>query len=334
MAETDDARPDETPGDPGSDQTGGADGRVATRARDLVARGERALAALPTTGQFEGERDTRRRRVLERLRVELYALSSIVADATVARAQRDRHLDPPYGLVRSGHTDYKMILASPETVAEGAVDDFHALGKAYVDTTIVHLDREFRDMQADDRAWVPRRLETLLALFRVGATPQFQARMRDAFSFVYGGLHFGTGICVQLAEVSSRLLGAYPDLTVEDRVGVMTRSLRPAYRLAALNVDHVVPAYESLLQPLAGLPTRPGGSVRWLDPAHFAVQEEQGRPVRVELTADLTVDRPTVWTTLGCPARVSPTGGATPIAALWSWCVELCRDTGVLQGES
>lgn len=307
------------------------DARVATRARDIHARGERALAALPTPERFGDERDTRRRRTLEKLRVELYALSSVVAEATVARARRDRGQYPPYGLVRSGHTDYKMILANPEVVAEGAIDSFFALGKAYVDTTVVHLDREFQDMGGGERAWIPNRLEALLALFRVGATPQFQARMRDAFSFVYGGLHFGTGICVQLAEVYHRLLSAYPAITPADEVEVMGHSLLPANRLAGLNVEHVIPAYERLLRPQAGLPSGPGGSVRWFDTDPFRVVEVDGSPARIELTADLSVETHTTWSTLGCPARVSPAGGPTPIAALWSWCVELARDTGLLE---
>lgn len=308
--------------------------RVAVRARELATTGSRALGAIPALDQLAAERDTRRRRQLQSLRVDLYALASLVADAAVHRTISARAEAPPYGLLKSGHTDWKMILANPEPVAAGAVGSFLALGKATVDTVVFHLDKEFATLRATGGTWIISGLEDLLALFRDGAPPQTQARMRDAFSFIYGGLHFGTGICVQLVEAMHRVLVSRSGLSVRDEVATMEHSLRPAYRLAGLNVDHVVGAYEGLLEPLDTLPTRAGGSMRWFDPASFMVVESAGRPVRVDLAADLAAEgenaAPTTWVTQGCPARVSSTGGPSPIALLWGWCIELAHDTGLL----
>ena len=66
----------------------------------------------------------------------------------------------------------------------------------------------------------------------------------------------------------------------------------------------------------------------------FAVQMSVGNPSRIELREDeLVASRPgsTTWETQGCPARISPAGGGSPIATLWSWCVELCHVLGLLR---
>lgn len=293
------------------------------------------MAALPTPEGLADMTEVRRRRVLEGLRVELYAISSILAEAAVERAHRDRSERPPYGLVRSGHTDWRMVLASPHTVEEGSISSFYDLGKAYVDTVVFHLDREFNEMRGYEQAWMLKRLEALLSLFRVDAGPMAKGRLRDGLSFIYGGLHFGTGVSVQLVEVMSGLLDRYPTITAEDKAEVMSHSSRPAFRLAALNLDHVIVAYHTFLAP----PDRPGGP-QWFDPERFAVQERDGQPASIDFRPDqLVAGKPHTprldeiepkYATHGCPARVSPTGASAPIARLWSWAVELARDTGLL----
>src|SRR5205085_7843372 len=109
--------------------------------------------------------------VLEGLRVELYAISSVIAEGAVERAYATRDEHPPYGLVRSGHTDWRMVLATPKEIGEGELDSFFGLGKAYVDTMVLHLAAEFTALKASDQAWMVQRLEDLLALFRVDAGP-------------------------------------------------------------------------------------------------------------------------------------------------------------------
>jgi hypothetical protein len=294
---------------------------------------------VPTVTELTAMAADKRHRVLEGLRVELYGIASILAEGVVDRANQSRDEHPPYGLVRSGHTDWKLILASPKTVEAGSIKDFYALGKAYVDTMVFHLSRHFDDVGHSDQAWMASRLEELLALFRVGAGPGTLARMRDALSFIYGGLHFGTGVSVQLAEVMVRLLDAYPGLGPAERAAVMARSNRPALRLAALNLDHVIVAYQDFLTP----PQYPSGP-QWFDPDRFAVQEVDGRSMAIDFRPqDLVAGKPhtpkidrvqPTFETHGCPARISPTGGTPPITRLWSWCVDLARETGLLGKEA
>jgi hypothetical protein len=313
--------------------------RLSVSTRRLLKRGRAAIGALPTVAEMTAMAPDKRHRVLEGLRLELYAISSIVADGVVERAYRDRVERPPYGLVRSGHTDWKLVMASPKTVDAGAIDGFYALGKAYVDTMVFHLSRHFAEVPESDQGWMVTRLEELLALFRVGAGPATQARMRDGLSFIYGGLHFGTGVSVQLAEVMVRLLDDYPELTPADRAEVMTRSSRPALRLAALNLDHVIVAYHEFLEP----PEYPSGP-QWFDPDRFVVRESDGRPRMIDFHPDELmagkphtpkVDTvPATFDTHGCPARTSPTGETPPITRLWTWCVELARETGLLGEEA
>jgi hypothetical protein len=314
---------------------------VVVRARELRDRGREAAAELPSRDDLAERPDDERRAFLERLRVDLYAISSLVAEATVQRAFRDRDEHPPYGLVRSGHTDYRMLLANPKTVTEGSVESFYDFGKAYVDTMVFHLDRELNAQLASDRGWMLQQLDLMLALFSIGAGPATRARLRDRFAFIYGGLHFGTSVCVQLTEVMSRLLGPYNGLTSDDKVEVMSRSAHPANRLAAFNVDHVIIAYQDLLAPVQPSAALGGpATARWFDATKFVVQEVDGRPRRIDFRNEeglggrprgrKLLEVPTTYSTLGCPARVAPGGGPSAIATLWSWAVTLAQQLGFL----
>jgi hypothetical protein len=309
-------------------------GRLAVRARELATKGAAVAGDLPSGKRLAGLSPGERKARLEKLRVDLYAISSVLAEAAVARALADRPNRPPYGLVRSGHTDWRMVLDTPTTVEEGTVAGFYELGKLYVDTTVFHLHKELSDLPHGERGWMLTRLEALLALFRAEAGPAGKARMRDAVSFIYGGLHFGTGVSVQLAEVMHRLLSER-GLEPEAQAEVMARSSRPAMRFAALNLDHVIVAYHAFLAPASF----PGGP-QWFDGQRFVVTERDGRPWSVDVHPDhLVAGKPHVerigsvrptWATHGCPARVSPSGGQPPIHDLWSWAVDLALATGLL----
>ncbi|MDP8986873.1 MAG: hypothetical protein M3N11_00775 [Actinomycetota bacterium] len=303
----------------------GAGPRVSARARELRRSGPEALSPLPRSEQLARKSEVRRQELLDELRVELYAVCSVIADEVVHRARRQRPSYPPYGLVRSMHSQTRMVVADPDPVPAGAIDSFRALGTAYVDTTVFHLHRRLEELRQPGHVWLLGRLEELLALFRLHAGPSGKDRMRDAPSFLYGGLHFGTGVCVQLVEVMDALLS---ELAAGDRAAVLDRSLRPALRLAGVNVDHVVGAYQHL-QARAG-------RLGWMDPARFLVVRNHGVPWRIDLAHDdLGVPgTPTTYTTLGCPARSSPSGEVSAIAVLWSWCVELARVTGLLGGDA
>jgi hypothetical protein len=325
------------PGGEGAEEAVGS--RLSVKARQLTKKGRRVVGQLPTPEALAAMPPAKRHALLEGLRIELYAISSILAEGAVERAYRDRAEREPYGLVRSGHTDWRMVLASPHTVEEGSIDSFYALGKAYVDTMVFHLDRQFAEARQYETGWMLDRLESLLALFRVGAGPMAKGRMRDGLSFIYGGLHFGTGVSVQLVEVMNRLLDGDGGLGPEEKAEVMARSSRPAFRLAALNLDHVILVYHALLAP----PERPGGP-QWFEAGHFEVQRADGRPRAVDFRHDrLVAGKPhtprvdtvsPTWVTHGCPARVSPTGASPPIARLWSWAVQLALDTGLLGDRS
>ena len=303
--------------------------RVSLRAREIARRGPNALEPLLSAEQLGNLSEGERHQVRKRLRVELYALASILADGSVRRALDQRPSYSPYGLVRSMHSQMRMILADPGPVEEGTVDSFRALGLAFVDTTVFHLDQHFKERRAVDSVWLLDRLEKVLGLFRVDADPGLRARLRDGFSFLYGGLHFGTSVSVQLAEVMARTLEPFP-LDAAEKAQVLLRSNRPAFHLAAVNVAHVVPAHQYLL---AG----PTGDAPWMDLAHFVIQEVDGRPVRIGLREDEfpgLAAIPTTYPTLGCPARVSPSGGTSAIGMLWAWCAELARDLGLLGAAS
>ncbi len=309
--------------------------RLSVKARQLTKKGQRVVGQLPTPESLSAMPEPKRHALLEGLRIELYAISSILAEGAVERAYREREERAPYGLVRSGHTDWRMVLASPHTVEEGSVDSFYNLGKAYVDTVVFHLDREFAEVRQYETGWMVERLESLLALFRVGAGPMAKNRMRDGLSFIYGGLHFGTGVSVQLVEVMNRLLDDEDGPGPQEKAEVMARSSRPAFRLAALNLDHVILAYHDLLAP----PERPGGP-QWFDASNFDVVRTDGRPRTIDFRHDrLAAGKPhtpridsvsPTWVTHGCPARVSPTGASPPIARLWAWAVQLALQTGLL----
>ncbi len=311
----------------------GAGPRLSVRAREITEAGPGAFAPLPSPEELAQQAEPERHELLDGLRLELYAICCVAADATLQRARRERASYPPYGLVRSGHTATRMVLADPGPVEAGAVVSFHALGKAYIDTLVFHLHRVLGEELRADHRFLLQRLEELLRLFRVAAGPVGRSRMRDGVSFLYGGLHFGASVCVQVAEVMARLLEPYEELTADGRAKVMARSTRPVHQLAALNADHVVFAYHHLQSPVDGRPTAPSG---WMEAAHFVVHEAEEAPRRIELRHEepfgSKVGQVTAtYTTLGCPARTSPGGGPSPIATLWSWCVELSHDTGLLE---
>jgi hypothetical protein len=315
-------------------------GRLSVKARQLLAKGPAAVGELPPAEEVASLTDEERHRLLEGLRVELYAIASVLAEGAVERAYGGRDERPPYGLVRSGHTDWKMVLDEPHTVEEGQIDGFYTLGKAYVDTVVFHLDRQFAETRHSDRGWMLTRLEALLSLFRSGAGPMTRARMRDGLSFVYGGLHFGTGVSVQLADVMSRMLDSFGGMRAEEKAEVMARSTRPALRLAAFNFEHVLVAYGELLAPAKAF-----NAPRWFSPAWFAIQlTPDGRPHLVDFRPDrLVAGKPHVprldtvqptYSTHGCPARISPQGGSPPIVRLWTWAVDLSLRTGLLDPPS
>ncbi len=302
--------------------TAATERQLALRARQLTSSGPDEVEPLPDPDELAAKDEQLRRQVLQGLRLELHAISSVMADAAVARALGQRQAYPPYGLVRSMHSETRMLVSDPVAVQEGSIPGFLELGKALVDTTIFHLDREFHGYRHTDQAWMIQRLEDLLELFRIGAGPLTKSRMRDGLSFIYGGLHFGTGVCVQLAEVMSRLLAAFPAAGVDERAAVMARSIRPAYRLAALNIDHVIFAYKNLQAPGPGPTT-------WMKADAFVVHTAEDRPWRIDLgDQDLLGPRPmsVTYETLGCPARTSPSGGSSAIADLWGWTVALARE--------
>ncbi len=301
--------------------------RFSARATELLRRGEKACRVLPDPEQLRERSVEDRRAILDGLRVELYAISSILAEAAVRRALDQAPAYPPYGLVRSMHSELRLLAANPGPFEEGAIDSFRALGRAYLDTVVFHLDREFKTQRASpDEAWRVQRLEHLLALFRIDAGPASTERMRNGLSFLYGGLHFGVSVCSQLVEVMARVTGARPELSPTEKAAAMARSIRPAYRLAALNLDHVIPAYQGLLEPSG-----------WMKADNFAFHSLEDQRWRIDLREEaISVrhegqpDRPTTYATQGCPARRSPSGGDPTIAVLWRWCVELAHDTGLL----
>jgi hypothetical protein len=316
---------DPTP--PDTEPEGDAVGhRVSIRAREIARRGPAALQATPSVEQFRRLSDGERRQVRRRLRVELYAIASMMADGLMRRALEQRPSYPPYGLARSMHSQMRMILATPGPVEEGSIRSFRDMGAAYVDTTVFHLDQYVKEHRTVESVWLLDRLEHLLNLYRLDE-PALRARMRDGFSFLYGGLHFGTSVSVQLAEVMARLLEP-TSLTGAEKAEVLVRSSRPAFHLAALNVAHVVPSHQYLLEGSAS------GGGPWMDPARFSVQEVDGRPWRIGLADEefpAVAEIPTEYPTHGCPARVVVTGSTSAIGMLWTWCAELARDVGLLE---
>lgn len=319
---------------------------VAARARHLLASDAADAEPLPSTERFARRQPRARRAALARWRVELYAIASVIANATALRARRERPSYPPYGLVRSLYTQMRMVTSSPKPYPAGSLTGFHALGAALLDTVVFHLDAEMEQARRSERAWLLSRLEHLLSLYRLDAAASLQARIRDGFSFLYGGLHFGTTVSVQMVETMAALLegdaeldgdarleGEDGQLSGSERAAVLQRSVRAGYQLAGLNIDHLLVAYQSLQAPAGASPA--GTLGRHMDRDRFYLVRSAGRPWRIDLgdrEALVPPARPPRYSTLGCPARVSPTGGPSAIAVLWSWCVELAEDAGLLGG--
>lgn len=307
-------------------------------ARELLERGAAALSPLPPLEALAREPAADRRRQLDWLRPEMYGSACVLADATMRRALRERASFPPYGLARSLYSQLRMISIEPRPFGPGSIETFRDLGMAYQDTLVYHLHGQLAETRLSEQAWLLQRLEELLALFREDADPAGKARMRDALSFLYGGLQFGMSVCVQLAEVMARVLLAEPAARPEELPGVLARSSRPAYRLASLNVEDVVAAYEELHRPPEEDERAPGGPTPsgWMHAGNFAVRVGADGLARVDLVAQVPSHRgpggsPPAYTTLGCPARVSPSGGRSAISDLWGWCVDLAGALGLLR---
>lgn len=312
----------------------GLEGTFGIRAREILSRGAGVLPPLPGAGDLEALDDDERRTTFDGLRVELYALSAIIADEAIGRSLSERGSYPPYGLLRSLFSDFGVISDSPSALGEDSITDYRQLGKGLIDTTVFHLDSYLKELKKSERGWLLDRLGRLLALFRLGAPRQTQARMRDAFSFIYGGLQFGTSTAVQLAEVMSRLLRP-TSMTPQEKRETMKRSIRPAYDLAALNVDDVAAAYAALQPPTAG---PEAGSAKnpagWMDTDKFTIrQSEDGNP-RIVLAPGALPQTGGAgsyrFSTQGCPARLSPAGHRSPVGRLWEWSVELADAAGLI----
>lgn len=310
------------------------------RAREILSRGASALGALPDPQELAALAPADRHAKLDHLRIELFGISSIMAEGAVRRSIEERHRYPPLGLARSLFSDFGVISASPSPISAEDITDFRRLGKALIDTTVFHLDGYLKQMRKSESEWLLDRLGKLLSLFRLQADRHGQARMRDSLSFLYGGLQFGTSTCVQLAEVMARMLASYRDLTTQGKAEVMKRSIRPAYDLAALNVSDVASAYSKLQPPSSGAdPGSPSNPAGWMDPAKFSIKHAGGSPWKVVLAVDFRLgpsrSQPAIqdmrYTTRGCPARMSPSGSRSPIGRLWEWSVEVCHQAGLLE---
>lgn len=309
---------------------------VAARVAELRAGGSDALAAVPDARELAATAEPARRELIEQVRLELYALTAILADAIVGRAERSRKGFRPYGLARSRFSEWGMLRAFPEAYEAGSIRSFFGLWQAFVDTVVLHLHRELRAQHRSEGQWVVHRVRELLALL-AAAEGQQQARKRDVQSFVYGGLQFGTSVCVQLVEVFARVLAATGQLDAAGKAAVMTRSVGPAYHLAGMNFDVALPTYSSWLSTSRDTPAEGRDRPGWLDARRFVLRERQGAPAMITLREDDAGAgrgagiEPT-YPTLGCPARVSPDGGTAPITVLWRWCVQVAHDAGLLDG--
>jgi hypothetical protein len=289
--------------------------------RDILGLRRQGLDRLPNAVELAGRPAAERHQVLDGLREELYQLASVVAERTLHRAWDGRCTYPPYGLARSFFSQLRVVAVDPRPFEDGSIGSFEDLGQACLDTVVFHLERELVALRNSDQRWLVERLDQLLVLFRVDATKSGQARIRDPFSFLYGGLHFGTSMCVQLAEVMGRLLAA-SRLTAAQKVAVMGRSRRVLFQLAAVNIEDIPAVYHHL----HGTSPTP-----WLSSDRFVVHLEDGSPRRVDIV-DLALGPPdgSRYRTRGCPARSSPPGATGAIATLWSWCTELAEATGLV----
>lgn len=311
--------------------------RVAQRLSDLRTRGPQALADLPDEQQWAVASEQDRHRVLSELRIDLYALAALLAHAVVRCAIAERPSYPPYGLARSRFSEWRVLSATPQPYEEGSLDSFYALWTAFVDTMVFHLHAELSARRRSPQAWTVDGLERLLAMFADVDDEKARARKRDAMTFVYGGLQFGTSFCVQLVEAETRALRRHvPGLSAQGCAAILARSAGPAYRLAALEFAQALSVYEGLLAD-AAIPGPERTTPGWLDVDRFVVQRSHGQPWRVAL-APLDDPGPgddprpgAVTSRLGCPARIAADDRDTPIDALWRWCVEVAGAAGLLE---
>jgi hypothetical protein len=328
---------------------------VPAAGRDILAAGRKGLAQLPSADLLADQPAAERHAFLDARREELYAVTSVVADRAMRRTVEGRLSFPPYGLVRSLFTQMRVVADDPQPYEQASVDSFLVLGRAAIDTVVFFLEREIVALRASDRAWLLGRLEELLVLYRVDAPTAAQARIRDPFSYLYGGLHFGTSVCVQMVEVMTRVL-AGAGLTARAQAEVMRRSTRALYQLTAINIEDIPSVYQHLHGPTDG----PASG--WLDPDHFVLQAEDGRPRRIDIKSGVVVAADNVppgpstsgeiqpasggaprgddaqpaaggplrYTTRGCPARGSASGGPGAIATLWNWCIDRAVETRLI----
>lgn len=310
--------------------TKGPGSQVSRRVTDLRTRGAAALEDLPDPKAFAAQPRKARHEVLDGLRVELYALTALLADDVLRRAYRDRASYPPYGLGKSMFATWGMLKVFPEAYEEGSLASFFDLWTGFVDTMVLHLHRELGEERHSDNAWRVERLDALLPLFLTVGNQRTAARLRDTQTFLYGGLQFGTSVCVQMVEVMARLLRP-TGLSPADRRAVIARSPAPALRLAAMNLDRALPTYRGLLSTAKDTPSEGRKRPGWLNAERFAIQEHDGAPYTVVLRdPDAERGTTTTYTTLGCPARIATGGEDTPITALWRWCVDVAGDAGLL----
>lgn len=305
---------------------------VSQRVAALRERSFAALETLPTAKELAGRPRAQRYEVLDDLRVELYAITALVADELVRRAHRDREQYPPYGLGKSMFATWGMLKVHPEPYEEGSLTTWLDLWKAFVDTTVLHLHRELGVLRHSDRAWQVERLDALLPLYRTVADTKTAARLADTQTFLYGGMQFGTSVCVQMVEAMSRQLRA-ASVPRDQQRAVLHRSTAPPLRLAAMNLEQALPTYRGLLSKAADTPRdgrdRPG----WMDAGRFTIIESDGGPHSVSLPDDLEREAAATYTTLGCPARIAIKGEDAPITTLWHWCVDVAHDAGLLGDE-
>lgn len=306
--------------------------RVAQRLSDLRARGPQALADLPDEQQWAVASDHDRHELLSELRIDLYALTALLAHAVVRCAIAERASYPPYGLARSRFSEWRVLSATPEPYERGSLDSFYALWTAFVDTMVFHLYAELSARRSSPHAWTVDGLERLLPLFAAGDDATAQTRKRDAATFIYGGLQFGTSFCVQLVEVEMRALRRHvPEVSGEQCAAILARSSGPAYRLAALEFAQALSIYEKLLTQPDDTPTQAHTTPGWLDVDRFVVQQSHGQPWRVALAHTNDPIPGAVASRLGCPARIAADDRETPIDGLWRWCVEVASAAGLLQ---